>query len=515
MDELPLTPENVERLNQLYYERSKDDFTLFHRGLIIPSASGPRLFSSCMAPFQKECFALLAPSIHAVRDGTMPVRRRFWIARTKGAGKDSDLACCLMWLVAFPTRPCYLQVGAADRDQAAIVKRRMEDLVHYNPWMDDYVEIQRYRITSKPRGWCVMDILAADIAGSHGERPDLLVINELSHVAKWEFIQNLLDNARKASRGVTLIATNAGFRGTKAETMRNNAASSPARWTMNVWKTPAPWISKEDVQEAVKNDLPSRVNRLWYGRWASGKGDALAEEAIDRCLSFHKGPITRPEKNWQYVAGLDLGVSHDHAGLAIVGVNQVERRVRLAWMKGWAPDNRGGEVDLIDVENTVLGMSKTFKLRSVSYDPTEARLMAQQLKRKGVPMFECSFASPKNLTTMAACLVQLVGTGSLEAYDDEEGRLRRDFGKLNIVEKNYGYKLEAVSDEHGHADVATALAIVLPKAVDLLAGRVGLQVDDVLVDGDEKDLTEDEIKDLPDELRELYGTYDELDHEKR
>jgi hypothetical protein len=41
-----------------------------------------------------------------------------------------------------------------------------------------------------------------------------------------------------------------------------------------------------------------------------------------------------------------------------------------------------------------------------------------------------------------------------------------DLGRLTIVEKSYGYRLEAVRDEHGHADLATALAIALPIAVE-------------------------------------------------
>ena len=41
-----------------------------------------------------------------------------------------------------------------------------------------------------------------------------------------------------------------------------------------------------------------------------------------------------------------------------------------------------------------------------------------------------------------------------------------DLSRLTIVEKSYGYKLEAVRNESGHADLATALAIALPIAVE-------------------------------------------------
>lgn len=139
--------------------------------------------------------------------------------------------------------------------------------------------------------------------------------------------------------------------------------------------------------------------------------------------------------------------------------------------------------------------------------------MAQRLTRRGVPMREMSFASGSNLTAMATGLMQVVEGGKLECFEDE--RLRRDFGKFNIQEKSYGYKLEAVSDEYGHADVGTALVITIPQAVGMLAGRMGLCADDVVADYDPDPLTDEEVEQMPDGLRDIYETYDSIEKEER
>jgi len=485
-------------------KNSEQDFLLFAQGLFIPAAEGKQLFYECMQPFQREVFEELAPVLHAVREGERPKWRRWWLERTKGAAKDSDIAVCLMWLLAFPRRPLELQVGAADRDQAAIVRSRMKDLIYYNPWLAERVDVQMYRVTDRMAQCVVLDILAADIHGSHGGTPDLLVVNELSHVQRWEFVENLLDNADKVARGLVIIATNAGIKGTRAEKLRNIAINHPKRWRVRMWKTPAPWISKEDVADADRRERRSRFNRLWYGIWSSGTGDALDEEDIERCIRFHKGPILKPEEGWMYLGGLDLGVSHDHAALVILGVQILTQRIRIAWIKGWAPGNKTKEVDLIDVEEMVLKMSVLFRLVSVGFDPTEARLMAQRLRRKGVGMEEYSFSSPKNLSDMANGLVQVIGM--LEGYEDDEGRLRRDFGKLSIVEKTYGCKLEAVSDQFGHADVGVALSICVPKAIQMLSGRVGLQRGDELLMDEGEELTKEELENMPWELKDIYDS---------
>ena len=62
----------------------------------------------------------------------------------------------------------------------------------------------------------------------------------------------------------------------------------------------------------------------------------------------------------------------------------------------------------------------------------------------------------------------------------------------------------AVSDDYGHADVGTALIICLPTAISLMQGWGRFSKEDEMVMVDDKELTEEEVKEMPDELRELY-----------
>ena len=508
--------EQEEGIDTGYQEQCPDDFLFFARGLKIASQTGPKVFERVIQVFQRRAFEDMAPSIQQLRDGTMPKCRRWWIERTKKAGKDSDLALVVLWLLAFPTRPFYIQIAAADKNQAKIVKERMSHLLHWNPWLNDHIEMINWEVRSKKlkrdgQPLAKLDIMSSDIAGAHGGTPDLLIMNELSHVVKWEFVENLMDNADGVAMGMVIIATNAGFKGTKAEVWRKTAMLGD-NWGVHVLDSPAPWHSKETIQEAKRRNTRTRYKRLWYGHWASGKGDALDEEAITACFSLG-GPTLKPESGWRYIAGVDLGITHDHSGVVFIGVHEREQRVRLMAMQAWEPAESTGEVDLQAVEDYILAMTRLFRPAAVYFDPTEARLMMQQLRKKGVPAREFSFSNTTNLNRMAECIISLVENRRLELYDDLDGRLRRDFGKFNIVEKAYGYKLEAVRDEFGHADVGTALAICCPAITDILAG-LGLGPDDDLLcegaDGD--DLTEDEVDAMPDELRAIYEMDEELEY---
>jgi len=79
-------------------------------------------------------------------------------------------------------------------DQADELRKAAKDILRLNPWLATRIEIQSWKIICNATA-SECEIIAADVAGSHGARPDVLILNELSHVTKQEFAENLLDNA--------------------------------------------------------------------------------------------------------------------------------------------------------------------------------------------------------------------------------------------------------------------------------------------------------------------------------
>jgi len=140
--------------------------------------------------------------------------------------------------------------------------------------------------------------------------------------------------------------------------------------------------------------------------------------------------------------------------------------------------------------------------------------MAQQLRKCGLNMQQVSFASSTMQTAMATAFVQLVKGKHLEGWDDKEGRLRRDFAKFSIEHRPpKSYKLTATSDEFGHADVGTAVIMTFPRIVEEMGGFGMFSPYDELMHlkGEyEDELDEDEVREMPDELREIYEMEEEF-----
>lgn len=514
LDVLTEIQSEVDKALQIFIEGARNDFSIFARGLIIPSAYGPVMFDKCMADFQANCFDDVSPSLHAVRDGKMPPKRRFWIERTKKASKDADLAVMILWLIAFSKRPIKGQICASNSEQARIVENRVVELLHHNSWLNDFVEVIQCRIRSRERPrevWFHIEgsSTSSSAGEKQGEAPEVLILNELVHVERWAAMEAHMNNADGVPMGIVIVCTNAGIRGTKAEVWRDNAMRSDL-WSCHILNEPSPWADEKLLEEARRRDpIGAEYSRLWEGRWISGTGGAVGEDDIEAAFRL-KGPERLPSEGMIYIAGFDLGVAHDHAGVVVVGVSEIKQVIRVACVQGWAPsipnDKGKLEVDLQEVEEVCWELTQLFRIGWFGYDPAAGgSFMAQRLRRRAVPMREMTFSS-SNLTLMAEAYIQALKERKLECYEDREGRLRRDFGKFAVKARMpSGYKLEAVSDEYGHADVGTALVICLPKAMEMLGGRIGLQPGDSLSDEAEwEELTKEEIDVMDPALREIY-----------
>jgi phage terminase large subunit-like protein len=482
-----LGPTTISRDNVKRYSKNP---VAFFKEIRIPTALGVSTLGESWAPFQKDFFHAVSPALLAVTKSKRGPYRGFWLERTKGASKDSDVGLSILWLLLFSPRPLAMESGADDRSQAEEMYKAMREMVRLNPWMEKRLILRVSKVVC-PNSRCELLFLTTDQRGegqgAHGSRPDVTICNELSHVGNKGFIQTMLDNADKVPTNLRFLCTNAGVLRTWQHQWREKYKDDQRWWWQKV-SEPAPWIDEEALADARFRNTTSRYLRLWSGIWTSGEGDAIDERDIKFAISNARGPMTGRESGYIFVAGLDLGVKHDHSAFAVLGCRMGTGKVRLAMLQSWKPEPKDimkgehvmvpkGSVNLPNIRQTVQVASHRFNLAWVGYDPYQAALMAQDLAGVGVKMHEWPFTG-KSGDLMAQTVLQAFRSRALELYDDPE--LVSDLHRLSIAEKRYGHqKLEAISDDQGHADRAIAVAIALPTAIDVASYHMP---DDVAVD---------------------------------
>jgi hypothetical protein len=248
----------------------------------------------------------------------------------------------------------------------------------------------------------------------------------------------------------------------------------------------ATWITPDRLEEQARLLPAIAYRRLWLNEWTAGGGDALAPELIAAAFDPSLRPQTRAAAGYEYVAGIDAGVTRDATAVCVLAVRRSHEghgRVRLAATRVWRP-GPGRKVHLQEVEHAILDLHDAFNFRQVNYDPWEMRHLASRLqaaglgrwagepkfgrqRREAVPMVEVT-PTGKNLQAMATAVLEAFHDRRLELY--EEADLRRDLSRMRVEERAYGFRLTSPRDERGHGDLGTAFSLALLAAGEL-AGK--------------------------------------------
>lgn len=426
--------------------------------VIINTANGRARFGDVMADFQRERFAALAPALAAVAEGRKPeIGKHLWEG-TKGSSKDSDLAIAVIWLLVFSPRPLLIQVGAADREQADELRKAAAGWLRNNSWLGKRIEIQANRILCEKSG-AVCEIIPADTAGSHGARPDVLILNELSHIRQQEFAENLMDNAAKVPNNLTIIATNAGDVNHFSFKWRELYRTSP-RCSFHQFTQTAPWLDPADVEDARARNSIARFNRLWQGVWSTGSGDALDATDIDAAINANlSNHLVLPD--CYYIAGLDLGLRSDATAFVVLGFNVELQAIYLAGISAWRPTPEK-KVSIEEVEKEILYRNRYYNgFAEVSIDPWNAESTIERLRKEGVPVFVHD-PSAANKHDAAMAILTLFRERRIEIFPDAD--LLKDLRACSIVERSSKLKLELVHDERGHCDRLEAMSLAAARA---------------------------------------------------
>jgi hypothetical protein len=419
-----------------------------------------------MAPFQVERFDAVAPALEAVAGGRRPDPQKFWFECVKGTSKTSDVALMLIWLAVFSPRALRIQVGAGSFDQAGEVKKAIVEWTRALPQIESAVTVHNWRAYNPTTG-TEIEICPADEDTKHGGRPDVLVLDELTHVSNWPFVETMADNASKNPNCLTIIATNAGWVDTPAYFWRELARTSP-RWRFLQVTEPAPWVDPAEMEEARRRSSKGRYLRLWKGVWnTGGDGDAISEDDLQAAI-VQSGPHPcRLDSFTFYFGGLDVGVTRDGTGFSVVAVNHHFKRLSLAYANRWLPrEFSQGRVQFDTVEADIRRAHDRFRLDALIYDIAHALQLAENMARAGIRCISWP-PSTANRERMAMSLLQVFRERQIAIYPDQ--RILDDLRGLSVIEKPTGYALNAKRRAGiGHADLGIAFCNSLPIALQAI-----------------------------------------------
>lgn len=432
----------------------------YRKAYLVDTDDGPKRYADVLDPWQREDLAVIDPGHSCVMgQGPEPPYQRIWLERPRGHSKTTDLAVAGSSLLFSSERRIDGVVVSGDRDQAGLVRDAMDRGLRNNPWQAEVLEVQQWKVVNKRTG-STLQIMAADVASSYGLLIDFAICDEITHWPNRALFDSILSAIAKRRNGLLWVIANAGFRDHWTWDLRELVRVDPAWYFRRLDGPVASWISPKHLAEQRRLLMPQEYSRLWLNQWANSDGTTIDPRYINACTVL-KGPMG-PRDDRMFVAGLDLGLKHDHSAFVILAVNPAEGVVELARSVSWKPEDHNGEVDVAEIEHYVLAAHEMYNFAAVAYDPWQAAYLAQRLSAEGLPMCECQF-TPANKDLMARSLLGAFQNNLIRLYPDPD--MAADLGRLRIKEGPLGFRLDSVRDARGHADRAIALSTILPAAL--------------------------------------------------
>lgn len=444
-----------------------------------------------MDPWQVNDFQDLCPAmLRTTGRSTTDCRNRAWWERGRGHDKTSGIAAVVAYLLTYTSRPLKGYCFAADKDQAGLLKDALQTLTRLNPTLNNVLTIQKDSVvntaTNHPGKGGTLTIFTSDVGSSYGILPDFIVADEITH---WQgdgsLWHSIISSAAKRQNCLMLVIANAGFCDSWQWHTREAIRNDP-NWIFSRLDGPvASWITEQRLQEQQRLLPAIAYQRLWGNEWSTGGGDALTEADINRAFSTDFAPMTGTEAGYQFCAGVDLGLTRDCAAVVTLAVKTGGQSgiIRLANARLWRPkEQRGGKVQIDDIEKYLLDLDAKFNIQAVGFDPWQAEHMAQRLealtqhRRRNQRKRYNSLPWMRGLPPTASNLRQMA-TLAIESFQDGRMRLyfypplKNDLHKLRVEEKSYGIRLVSPRDGTGHGDTFSAFANALLISHDMAGKR--------------------------------------------
>jgi phage terminase large subunit-like protein len=387
-----------------------------------------------------------------------------YLTRSRGWSKTTDLGAVAIGAMLAQLTPgarCYAL--AADRDQGRLLVDAIAGFAARTPELRDALKIDAYRVTATRAG-SVLEVLAADVAGSWGIRPAFVVIDELAQWATTPGPRALFEAVTSAAAKVAgarlAIITTAGDPAHWSYKMLEHARVDPL-WRVREVPGPAPWLERERVDEQRRRLPPSSFARLFLNEWTAPEDRLTSAESLARCVVLD-GPLP-PQRGVSYVVGLDVGTVHDATAAIVCHAEPVERESGLAGVRvvvdrihTWT-GSRSSPVQLADVGEWLAYVAREYHDAAIVFDPHQAIDLTQRLSRAGITTEKFDFTAA-SVGRLALALYQAIRNGTLALPDDPE--LLDELQHVRLRETAPGvYRLDHDPDRHDDRAVALALAV--------------------------------------------------------
>lgn len=426
-------------------------------------AAFAKLLGLKLEPFQRKIVAELFAD-----------RREALILIPRGNGKTTLLAALALWHLL--SRPdARIAIGAASREQASVLFDIARGMASH-PQIAKRVAITRREIRTE-HGW--LKIVSSDGPKQHGLILTLAIVDELHAHRNDELYTALRTGLLKVPDAQLWTISTAGIGEesalgnlrARAKVLPDIKAKGPfthatgpnfgmMEWAlpesadvddMEVVKTvnPASWLTVDALGQQREAVHEIAFRRYHCNQWVGAQAPWITGDVWDACA----GEPLIPEGS-EVILGVDAAIRHDST--CVARVRRDDRGIYHAEFRVWTP-SRGREIELENVLDFIRDQSKTYRVKSVVYDPQFMWHAAQRLESEGMEMIEWRQDNAR-MVPATRTLHEAITHGKLRHGGDKT--VRSHALAAEVVETERGIRIKkTASRDRIDAVVALSMAV--------------------------------------------------------
>ena len=231
-------------------------------------------------------------------------------------------------------------------------------------------------------------------------------------------------------------------------------AGTEPSWRRSNLVGPPPWSEPVEIAAEQRRMFPSVFARLWLNEWCASDDSIADPDDVDAACVL-TGPLA-PDDTCTYVCSLDLGTRNDRT-VAVIGHGERAEdatRVVVDRMEVWTR-RPGNPVQLDDVRLWLTEMCRSYKAKLL-YDPSQAYLLIEQIRKAGIRTEEFVFSS-SSVGKLATAITQALRGRTILLPDDDD--LRKELLAVRLRETSPNVmRIDHASGGHDDRVIATAMA---------------------------------------------------------
>jgi len=382
-------------------------------------------FGISLFRWQREAFGAACRRVNAKF-----VHRLAVVSVPRSVGKSFAGACVGLWRLITGPAPQDILSAALDTEGAKVLLDHAKAIIRSTPALTKAIDIRAGELLVPSTGsrWT---ITSREHTASRGRHPTLVLLDEVGWARDDEQFASLVASQASVEDAFCLLVSTVGRRKAGPLWTVKQLAEGGDPGTFWYWSgdaTLSPKITKAPLERQRKILMPGQFAREVQNAWIDAATSYCASEDVECCMATEWREQHRGIPGAEYVAYLDIGLTHDPSVCA-VGHRDADGTIVIDTIRTFR-GSKQRPVRISTLRECLVDLAQRFPgLNRIFVESWQGVALAEELTRLSLPV-EVLHPTPKLLQDQWGLFAQALAAGQFVCFPHAD--LRTELLNLSV-----------------------------------------------------------------------------------